>query len=258
MELTHINKDCLCCYRRVRNSSKFQAPRWVSTSVYEPSLYTKWTVATGQSIQSLKQTGIHSESSPITVIPGATQLTVRIGEHWRTLLWDRHMPILMLINYRYRFMEGMSEDGSYRRTAFCIFCGTENMCFCHIYCHIFPPSQNFSLNIKKILLCRPCLTLRRKSSPWKMRMEEDKILKMSNSWMKLGVTSFILKVYYTCMNTSGFGGGVLFAFGFIYFFWIKLANLCTSSGKFPQATIMQYEKPQTPLSHWQKFLAHGY
>lgn len=112
-----------------------------------------------------------------------------------------------------------------------------------------PPSQNFSLNIKKILLCRPCLTLRRKSSPWKMRMEgEDKILKMSNSWMKLGVISFILKVYYICMNTSGFGGGVLFAFGFIYLFWIKLANLCTSSGKFPQATYAVRKAPNPSFS----------
>lgn len=79
------------------------------------------------------------------------------------------MPILMFIKYEYRFTEGMSEDGSYRRTAFSYFVGHS------------PPSQNFSLNIKKILLCRPCLTLRRRSSSWKMRMEgEDKILKVSN------------------------------------------------------------------------------
>lgn len=51
MELTSVNKDCLCCYRQVRNSRKFQAPCWDSTSVYELSLYTKWRAATGQSIQ---------------------------------------------------------------------------------------------------------------------------------------------------------------------------------------------------------------
>lgn len=51
MELSGVNKDCLCCYRQVRNSRKFQAPCWDSTSVYELSLYTKWRAATGQSIQ---------------------------------------------------------------------------------------------------------------------------------------------------------------------------------------------------------------
>ena len=54
MELTCVNKDCLCCYRQVRNSRKFQAPCWDSTSVYELTLYTKWRVATGQRTQNQK------------------------------------------------------------------------------------------------------------------------------------------------------------------------------------------------------------
>lgn len=42
---------------------------------------------------------------------------------------------------------------------------------------------------------------------------------------------------------EGFGGGVLFAFGFIYLFWIKLANLCTSSGKFSPVCSTKSPKP---------------
>lgn len=85
MELTPVNKDCLCCYRQVRNSRKFQAPCWDSTSVYDLSLYTKGRVATGQSIQNQEVRNKLESLQRALLLYSYLVLLWHQHEVWRTL-----------------------------------------------------------------------------------------------------------------------------------------------------------------------------